>query len=143
MPTEELEFLTDGALALERIASGLSIAVPKFRGSQTKGDHHTCRITDKGMIVYPELEPSEHSRAVVSEQVSSGISSVDSLLNGGLECGPVSIISGPTGVGKTTLGTQFMNEAASRDERSVIFLFEETLSTFVARLSATASQSRR
>jgi circadian clock protein KaiC len=43
------------------------------------------------------------------------------------------MISGPTGVGKTTLGLQYMKEAAGRGERSVIFSFEETLGTLIHR----------
>src|SRR5450755_3881488 len=37
----------------------------------------------------------------------------------------ITIVTGPTGVGKTTLGLQFMREAASRGERSLICLFDE------------------
>jgi len=36
-----------------------------------------------------------------------------------------SIISGPAGVGKTTVGLQFMKEAAGRGEHSVIYTFED------------------
>jgi circadian clock protein KaiC len=68
--------------------------------------------------------------------MSSGIAEVDELLNGGIERGTVSIVSGPTGVGKTTLSTQFMKEAADRGERSVIYLFEESRGTFLKRSRA-------
>jgi circadian clock protein KaiC len=39
-------------------------------------------------------------------------------------------------VGKTTLGTQFMKEAAERGERSVIYMFEEARETFTTRSKA-------
>ncbi len=136
LPTDELEFLTDGAFVLERRSSGPSISVPKFRGSKTRGGDHIFRITDEGMVVYPELAPGDHTAQFVDEQISSGVPEIDSLLHGGFARGTVSIISGPTGVGKTTLGTQFMKEAAGRGERSVIFLFEENVSTFIARSKA-------
>lgn len=61
---------------------------------------------------------------------------MDELLNGGLERGTVTVLSGPTGVGKTTTGTQFLKEAAGRGERSVIYLFEESKSTFFTRSEA-------
>jgi circadian clock protein KaiC len=48
----------------------------------------------------------------------------------------VTIISGPTGVGKTTTGAQFMKEAAGRGERSAIYMFEETERTFLTRCSS-------
>jgi circadian clock protein KaiC len=86
--------------------------------------------------VYPALEPSRHESEYRAESVSSGVPEIDELLNGGLSRGTVSIISGPTGVGKTTLGTQFMKEAAGRGERSVIYLFEEGTETFMNRSKA-------
>jgi circadian clock protein KaiC len=48
----------------------------------------------------------------------------------------VTIISGPTGVGKTTTGAQFMKEAAGRGERSAIYMFEETERTFLERCAS-------
>ena len=45
--------------------------------------------------------------------------------HGGVSRDTITIMTGPTGVGKTTLGLQFMREAASRGERSLICLFEE------------------
>jgi circadian clock protein KaiC len=44
--------------------------------------------------------------------MSSGVPELDELLHGGLERGTVTIFTGSTGVGKTTLGLQFMKEAA-------------------------------
>ena len=51
------------------------------------------------------------------------------VLNGGT----VTIVTGPTGVGKTTFGAQFMKEAAGRGERSVIYSFEEATDTILHR----------
>ncbi len=62
------------------------------------------RIEQGGVGVYPELSPDEYGREFVSEPLSSGVPEVDDLLNGGFERGTISIISGPSGVGKTTLG---------------------------------------
>jgi circadian clock protein KaiC len=109
---------------------GHRIDVPKFRGSAVQSGHHAMEITNSGIVVYPELRPQEHTKQFVAESISSGIPELDELLNGGFERGTVTVISGPTGAGKTTLGTQFMNEAAGRGERSVIYLFEESTSTF-------------
>lgn len=58
---------------------------------------------------------------------------MDELLHGGLERGTITMISGPTGVGKTTFGLQFMKEAAGRGERSVVYTFEEQLETVLRR----------
>jgi circadian clock protein KaiC len=136
MPTEDLQFISDGTILLDRVDDRETVAVPKFRGSAVRRGEHTAKVTDDGLEVYPALEPGNHRVAFEAESVSSGVPEVDELLYGGLERGTVSIISGATGVGKTTLGTQFMKEAAGRGERSVIYLFEESEQTFLERSGA-------
>ncbi len=136
LPTEDLEYIGDGTLFLDVSSTGRTLRVPKFRGSAARGGEHAFRIDGDGVTVFPELLPGDHERSFETESVPSGIPEVDELLHGGLERGTVSILSGPTGVGKTTLGTQFMKEAAGRGERSVIYLFEETRGTFMARSAA-------
>jgi circadian clock protein KaiC len=135
-PTDDLEFITDGTIRLGAEEYGKTVSVPKFRGSGTQNGEHAYRVTDAGIEVYPALRPGTHAGEFEFEQISSGVDEVDALLNGGIERGTISIVSGPTGVGKTTLSTQFMKEAASRGERSVIYLFEETKQTFLARSRA-------
>jgi circadian clock protein KaiC len=68
--------------------------------------------------------------------VPSGVTELDELLHGGVDRGTVTIVSGPTGVGKTTTGTQFMKTAAERGERSVIYSFEESRETLIHRSEA-------
>ncbi|OYR46194.1 ATPase domain-containing protein [Halorubrum sp. Eb13] len=136
LPTDDLEFITDGSIRLGTEEYGKTIEVPKFRGSSTLNGDHAYRVTDHGIEVYPALQPGKHDGDFDFEQISSGIEGVDELLHGGLERGTVSIVSGPTGVGKTTLSTQFMKEAAERGERSVIYLFEENRETFLTRSRA-------
>jgi circadian clock protein KaiC len=136
LPTDDLEFITDGTVLLNSRSCGRTVRVPKFRGSDTQSGDHAYRITDDGIEVYPELEPTSHEREFSSGTLSSGVPGIDELLSGGLDRGTVSIISGPTGVGKTTLGTQFMKEAAGRGERSVMYLFEENARTFMDRSRA-------
>jgi circadian clock protein KaiC len=135
-PSEDLQFISDGYLTVTNDGDRRRLAVPKFRGSATKDGAHAYRITGEGIEVYPELEPDGHSRQFPSEVLSSGVAEVDDLLHGGVERGSVTIVSGPTGVGKTTLCTQFAHEAATRGERSVVYLFEEARETFARRSEA-------
>ncbi|MYL17325.1 AAA family ATPase [Halorubrum terrestre] len=137
LPTDDLEFITDGTIRLDAASYGKTVCVPKFRGSATQSGDHAYRVTDSGIEVYPALQPGAHrGEDVAFEQMSSGIPEIDELLGGGLERGTVTIVSGPTGVGKTTLSTQFMKAAADRGERSVIYLFEENKGTFLTRSRA-------
>jgi circadian clock protein KaiC len=136
LPTEDLEYIGDGTIHLDASPAGRVLRVPKFRGSATLSGEHAFRIDADGVAVFPELAPGDHGRSFEPESVPSGIPEIDELLHGGLERGTVSVLSGPTGVGKTTLGTQFMKEAAGRGERSVVYLFEETRGTFLTRSTA-------
>jgi circadian clock protein KaiC len=109
------------------------VRITKFRGSDFAQDWHFFRLTNRGWQVFPRMRPSEHVREFKPEKVPSGVPELDELLHGGLTRGTVTMISGPTGVGKTTLGLQYMKEAAGRGEHSVIFSFEETTGTLFHR----------
>lgn len=135
-PDDDLQFMSDGTIELGYTTTGRSIAVPKFRGSDTRSGDHGVSITDEGLEVYPEIAPDEYQQEFVAESIASGVPEVDALLNGGLARGTVTVLSGPTGVGKSTTGTQFLKEAADRNERSVIYLFEESEMTFIQRSEA-------
>ena len=138
---EDLQFMSDGVIHLEyaKEGGGRVLAVTKLRGSQFKMGRHSVRITDHGLEVYPRLIPEKFGRTFPAETIPSGIDSLDSLLGGGIERGTVTLITGPSGVGKTTLGVQFMKAAAERGERSVLYSFEEAAATIVHRLEATGT----
>jgi circadian clock protein KaiC len=132
-PDDDLQFLADGIIQIDNRIDGRMVRIMKFRGSDFAPDWHFFRLTAKGWQVFPRMRPSEHVRDFTPEKVPSGVPELDELLHGGLARGTVTMISGPTGVGKTTLGLQYMKEAAGRGERSVIFSFEETLGTLIHR----------
>lgn len=134
-PDDDLRFVSDGVIELARGAGphGISLTVIKFRGSDFSGGSHTVRLGERGATVFPQLIPSRHSRPFSAETLSSGVSQLDGMLHGGIERGSVTLISGPSGVGKTTLGVQFMKAAAERGERSAIYTFEEPAASIVRR----------
>ncbi|MGE5659781.1 MAG: ATPase domain-containing protein [Actinomycetota bacterium] len=133
IPDDDLQFLSDGIIDLEFTESSRSICVHKFRGSSFREGHHSLHLTETGIEIFPRLLPETFQRNFVTEVISSGIAELDELLHGGLERGTVTIISGPSGVGKTTVGSQFMKEAAGRGERSAMYIFEESFSTLLRR----------
>jgi circadian clock protein KaiC len=122
---DDLQFMSDGVIDITSVEGDRTIEVTKFRGSDFMPGLHTLKLVESGVAVFPRLRPMERDRGFVFETISSGIPGVDAVLNGGIERGTVTLITGPSGVGKTTLGMQFMKEAASRGERSVIYAFEE------------------
>ncbi|HEY9659876.1 MAG TPA: ATPase domain-containing protein, partial [Allocoleopsis sp.] len=110
-----------------------TLSVNKFRGSGFQDGCHSMRLTERGIQVYPRLQPSLHKQSFHPETIPSGIPELDELLHGGLERGTVTILSGPSGVGKTTVGLQFMKEAAGRGERSIVYTFEEEIEIMLRR----------
>lgn len=132
-PDDDLQFMADGVINLQSSGGNRTISVSKLRGSDYRSGAHSMRLTERGMEVFPRLLPDQHAQQYRLETLSSGVPEIDELLHGGLERGTITMISGPTGVGKTTLGVQFMKEAAGRGERSVVYTFEEPQETLVRR----------
>jgi circadian clock protein KaiC len=137
VPDDDLRFMSDGILDLD-FSSGhgtlrRTLSVAKMRGSDFEGGPHSLRLTARGMEVYPRLVPGLHERDFAVEIIPSGLPELDEMLGGGIERGTITILSGPSGVGKTTLGMQFMKEASTRGERSVVYAFEEHRETLLHR----------
>ena len=133
LPDDDVQFISDGVIKLSSSDTGRHVSVSKFRGSGYHTGTHAMRLTSAGMEIFPRLLPGDYRRDFEMATISSGIPELDELLHGGLERGTVTITSGPTGVGKTTIGIQFMKEAAGRGERSVIYTFEEDTPTLLQR----------
>ena len=142
-PDEDLQFLSDGVIQLESTRDARSISIRKLRGSDFQGGCHSMRLTDHGMEVFPRLMPARHARHYVKEPISSGVRELDALLQGGIERGTVALVSGPTGVGKTTISLCFVQEAARRHERSVVYTFDESTETLLRRSEAIGIPVRR
>ena len=136
IPDDDLQFLVDAVLTLDLAASRRTLEVSKFRGSSARSGKHSVTITDDGMCVWPRLDPSRHHREQSIETVSSGIPELDSLLGGGLTTGTNTFLSGPTGAGKTTVGLQFLSQAAADGRQSVVYSFEEGRHTMFERARA-------
>ncbi|MBC7320865.1 recombinase RecA [bacterium] len=133
-PDDDLQFISDGIINLGYTEEGRTVMVSKFRGSDFREGIHSLRITSgTGVEVFPRVIPELYRKGFVIQPISSGIPDLDELLNGGIERGTNTIITGPSGVGKTTLGLQFMKEASGRGERSVLYSFEESIETIIHR----------
>jgi circadian clock protein KaiC len=61
------------------------------------------------------------------ERCRTGIESLDSELNGGIPIGSTVLISGGSGVGKTTLSMQFLSNGIQFGEKGVFFTATETV----------------
>lgn len=135
---EDLQAICDGIITLSSSPDKQTLSVGKYRGSNFLHGEHTMRLSEKGMQLFPHLLPetSHQGENYMLETLSSGVPELDALLHGGLERGTVSIITGPSGVGKTSMGIQFMKEAAVRGERSLVYIFDEAEETLLHRCEA-------
>lgn len=99
----------------------------KLRGSSYREGYHGMRITDAGVEIYPRLVTPRipAGYAPTLERTPSGTPGLDALLGGGLWCGSTTLVAGPTGSGKTTLGVQFALEGPRVGEPSLFVNFQE------------------
>lgn len=125
MPDEDLQFMTDGIITLSGDGLRRKVTVTKYLGSDYRAGQHTVRIDSRGIQIFPRLEPVLEEEEQTTETVSSNIPELDALLNGGLERGTSTFISGPSGTGKTTFGLTFACSVAGRGERCALFIFDE------------------
>jgi circadian clock protein KaiC len=132
-PDDDLRYLCDGVIELAPSERARSLRVAKFRGSDFRAGEHTLRLSGSGAAVFPRLVPEDHSVRFEAEPLPWGVPELDALTYGGLERGTVTLLTGPSGVGKTTVGVQFMKEAARRGERSAIYTFDERAATLTER----------
>ncbi len=85
------------------------------------------------MIIFPRLVASDHHSEFDQEHFPSSIKELDLLLGGGVDRGTSNMFMGPPGTGKSTMAVKFALEAATRGEKVLMFLFDETLQTLTTR----------
>jgi circadian clock protein KaiC len=105
------------------------LQVTKFRGSSFLRGRHAYKITSDGMVVHPRIEalfahPSRPDQGATG-RVSSGIERIDTMTGGGFPEASTTMVMGPSGTGKTTMGLQFLS-ASSDAEPGLMFSFYET-----------------
>ncbi len=110
-----------------------NIQVEKFRGSDFMSGLHSFRITNSGVTIYPHRVEKIGDSQPGKQLLKTGIEELDELFGGGLESGTTTILSGPTGVGKSTLGIQFLVNSLENGERGIIYTFEESINSLLTR----------
>lgn len=134
----QVESLAHGVIALDQKcpdygAERRRFVVKKIRGTTYRGGFHDFIIETGGLVFYPRLVAAEHHRSFPSENISSGVEGIDSLLGGGLARGTSSLFMGPPGSGKSTLALHFTLAAAAGGDKAQIYSFDESLGTMQAR----------
>lgn len=101
----------------------------KFRGSGFLRGRHSYQISDDGVTVYPRIEaryahPSRDAE-LSTGRASMGIDQLDVMLGGGVPLASTTMVMGPSGAGKTTMGMHFLS-GSSEAEPGLMFGFYET-----------------
>jgi circadian clock protein KaiC len=126
--------MVDGVIDLSEEIFGVrtvrQLQVRKSRGSASVAGLHQYEITQAGITIYPRVEAVgwplvPPSADILAQRVSSGCDGIDELIGGGLPRGSVTLLIGPTGSGKTTMGLHFLG-VGTREEPALHFGFFET-----------------
>lgn len=124
--------MVDGWLELRDELHGArsvrSLVIHKQRGGPYLRGRHEFRISNAGLTVYPRAEAlltRVPAPTVTTERVPTGIESFDRMIGGGYPSCSTTLLLGPTGTGKTTLGLQFL-ASCTREEAGLLFGFYET-----------------
>ncbi len=141
-PTDlQLHSIAHGVITLDQAprsfgAERRRLRVVKMRGIKFRGGYHDVTLETGGLTVFPRLVAAEHHANFSMAPVSTGNLALDALLGGGISPGTSTLLSGPSGVGKSTTVVRCMLAALARGERAAYYLFDEGLGTFLARARA-------
>ena len=105
----------------------------KLRGTDFRSGYHDYVIRTGGIVAYPSLLAGKHETEFRPESLSSGISTLDKLLGGGLQRGTSTLLIGPSGVGKSSLALQYAVTATRQEARAAVFAFDESYRTAAVR----------
>jgi circadian clock protein KaiC len=133
-----LHSLAHGVVSLERVIPDYGtmrrrLKIGKLRGQGFREGYHDFVIRRGGVAVFPRLIAAEHRTPMARESLKSDLAGLDALLGGGLARGTSTLIIGAAGTGKSSLATQFAQAAAQRGECASLFIFDESIATFLER----------
>jgi circadian clock protein KaiC len=134
------EYVSDCVIVLDhRVTEQTStrrLRILKYRGSLHGTNEYPFLIGESGISVLP-ITSTGLAHYVSSEQVSTGVARLDSMLGeGGFYTGSTVLVSGGAGTGKSTLAAQFCDATCRRGERALYFAFEESEAEVVRNMSS-------
>src|ERR1022692_4687332 len=127
-----IEFsLADGIIQLEYQArepvDRRSLRVIKVRGASQRPGRHTFQVGPAGIEVFPRIETIIPDLAEpASGRSPTGIPGLDELMAGGTKATDATLVTGPSGVGKTIFGLRWTAQALEQDERCLYVTFQDT-----------------
>lgn len=126
------ETVVDGIILLssteEQFERQRYLEVYKLRNTAHLKGRHNMTIGGGGIVIYPRYALAAHEPLPPLEtarRLSSGVPGLDALCGGGWLERSVTLVSGSAGIGKTTLGLQFIVEGIKQGEPGLYVALEE------------------
>jgi len=120
----------------QKVSEFRTLEINKMRGSSFLAGRHPLRISSNGITVWPHRVEQMKSIAFSRKILSSGVEALDTMLCGGVSSGTCTILSGPSGVGKSSLGAQFLATAAAGGLKGAYYTFEEGSASILQRANS-------
>lgn len=129
------ETVVDGVILLSATSEGMHrqryIEIYKLRSTFHLQGRHCLIIGPRGIEIYPRYSAEDAQLTApppplgATPRIRSGVPGLDRLIGGGLVERSTTLLSGSTGIGKSTVGLQFALAGASRRRKSLFVSFEE------------------
>jgi circadian clock protein KaiC len=124
------EFVADNVVLMRNVREGgfrrRTLEVLKMRGAMHhKGDVPFTIVPGEGLIVLPVTAPQERANPQ-RRRIATGNVGLDEMTHGGIFAASSTLISGPTGTGKTLVATQFAAAGADSGETVLLMAYEES-----------------
>ena len=133
------ETVVDGVIVLSSTSEGLErqryLEVYKLRNTAHLKGRHDMLIGEGGITVFPRYDATASpppapvgtsNKRQALPRLSTGVAGLDALLGGGLLAGSVTFVAGSAGIGKSTLGMQFLLEGSRSKEPGLFVSLEES-----------------
>ena len=134
------EYVADCVITLDhRVTNQIAtrrLRVVKYRGSIHGTDEYPFLISSEGISVLP-ITTMSLTHTASTERIATGISRLDTMLEAkGFYRGSSILVSGQAGTGKTSIAATFVNAACRRNEKCLLFIFEESESQFIRNMKS-------
>ena len=131
------ETVVDGVILLSSTSEGLErqryLEVYKLRNTAHLKGRHDMLIGKGGVTVFPRYDalsprpqPASPRKGKPTARLATGVPGLDALLGGGLIEGSATFVAGSAGIGKSTLGMQFLLEGTRTKEAGLFVSLEES-----------------
>ena len=138
-PHDYLDFMADCVLYLDqRLKEQVNtkrLQIIKYRGSGYDSNECPFLISPTGLFFY-SVSDMALQYAASPQRVTSGIATLDEILGGGYQRGRCILLTGASGVGKTSLASAFAGSATQKGERVLYVNYEESRDEMVTNMNS-------